>query len=141
MAYRHSTKKYKKLHYIWVNMMSKCYRPEWSNSYRYYGARGIKVCPRWQESFDNFMDDMYPSYKVGLTLDRINNDGDYAPDNCRWATRKQQASNRRSNVYIEINGISQTLTQWIEQLELKRSTVTQRYYVYKWSAKKSLGLE
>ena len=77
------------------NMLSRCYNPK-HESYARYGARGVEVCARWRESFQNFLDDM-GECPPGLTLDRFpNNAGDYEPGNCRWATRKQQSNNRKT---------------------------------------------
>jgi hypothetical protein len=76
----------------WICMKSRCNNPKQS-SYSYYGGRGIKICPEWNDNFQNFLNDMGVRPK-GKTLDRINNDGNYEPKNCRWATIKQQNTNR-----------------------------------------------
>jgi hypothetical protein len=81
-----------KTHNAWCSMRARCNRPE-DPAYKYYGARGIKVCERWND-FRNFLDDMGEAPK-GLTLDRINNDGNYEPGNCRWVTKQGQLENRR----------------------------------------------
>ena len=75
-------------------MRRRCENPN-STNYKNYGARGIKVCDRWQ-SFENFLADMGEKPDPALTLDRTNNEGDYEPDNCRWATRKEQRANKRA---------------------------------------------
>lgn len=111
-----------------------------SKYYSSYGGRGIKVCDRWLESFGNFLEDMQPTFRNGLSLDRINNEGNYEPSNCRWATRTEQQNNTRRNTFFNINGKTQTLSQWVAELGLKGSTVRQRYYVYGWPIEKSLGL-
>lgn len=83
---------------IWRAMKQRCENPE-CDHYYLYGARGIKICDRWrgENGLQNFVKDMYPSYKKGLQIDRIDNDGDYEPDNCRWVTRKENSRNKRSN--------------------------------------------
>ena len=86
----------------WKNMMRRCLNSK-DQSYKNYGGRGINIDKEWH-IFNNFLKDMLPSYKKGLTLDRIDNSGDYTKENCRWATRQEQLLNRRNNTNLEING-------------------------------------
>lgn len=82
---------------VWRNMRMRCMNPQ-HEAYKNYGARGISVCKRWQNSFLNFMDDMGSTYTPGLDLDRKNNEGDYTPKNCRWVTRRENVMNKRNTV-------------------------------------------
>lgn len=96
----------------WSGMLERCYNRH-HNSYKNYGGRGITVCERWLK-FDEFSTDMgeRPS---GTTLDRIDNDEGYSPNNCKWSTKSWQARNRRSNRLITINDVTKTLVEWSEQ--------------------------
>lgn len=97
------------IHTVWGMMMDRCYNDNSTSADR-YSQRGIKVCEEWKEDFISFYKwASRNGYKKGLTLDRINNNGDYKPSNCRWVDAQTQANNRRSNVYVKINNIEMTL--------------------------------
>lgn len=104
-------------------MMQRCYNPN-RDSFSEYGGRGIKVCARWH-TFENFVADMGPR-PAGMTLERINNDGDYEPSNCKWATRLEQAMNRRSNTFLELNGERLTASEWSARLGISKATICKR---------------
>lgn len=87
-------------------------------SYHNYGGRGIKVCDRWLESFENFLNDIGERPSKEHSIDRINNDGDYKPDNCRWATAKEQGRNKRNNFIVSYKGVEKPLSEWCEHLGL-----------------------
>jgi hypothetical protein len=97
----------------WEGMRRRCRNPKLKN-FKFYGGRGISVCDRWQ-TFENFLADMGRRPGPGHSLDRINNDGNYEPGNCRWATHKEQARNRRSNKYTLLNGERFTLAEAAEK--------------------------
>jgi len=99
---------------VWRSMRNRCLNPK-SRGYENYGGRGIKVCDRWLGSFDNFKNDMGERLS-GMTLERINNDGDYEPSNCRWATRKEQQNNKRNNILMTLNGVTKNVMEWSEEL-------------------------
>lgn len=116
-----------KEHRIWGNMKSRCTNPN-VDRYKDYGGRGIKVCDRWldkEHGFENFLEDMGKCPK-GLTLDRKDNNGNYSPDNCRWATRKEQNNNKRNLNLIEIDGKKMSLTIAAELLGVSRNTIYNR---------------
>lgn len=115
-----------KLYGIHASMKRRCCC-ENEKSYANYGGRGIKVCEEWLNDFQAFKQWALASgYVRGLTLDRIDNDGDYCPENCRWVTHKVQNNNTRRNVLVEIDGVTKTLTEWAESSGIKTMTLKRR---------------
>lgn len=119
----------------WTAMKQRCYNKN-TKDYKRYGGRGITVCSRWLESFDNFLSDMKERTK-GFTLERINNNKGYYKENCKWATYEEQNNNTRANVFITHNGISLTLPQWAKKLGINKSTLNNRLNVYHWPIEKA----
>lgn len=115
----------------WYNsyrsMMDRCYR-EKSPNYKNYGMRGIVVCEEWKdiEQFEKWVE--ISGYKKGLTLDRIDVNGNYEPNNCRWATMKEQDNNRRNTIFIEFNEETHTISEWAKIKGINRSTLNNRYW-------------
>ena len=109
----------------WQNMVRRCEDPR-SNRYQSHGARGIKVCERWRNDFSVFLVDMGPRPSLNHSIDRIGNDGNYEPGNCRWATNKEQARNRRSNRPVSANGVSRLITDWALFTGISLSTIYRR---------------
>lgn len=121
-------------------MKARCYCKS-ATSYMNYHMFGITVCNEWRNNFQAFYDwAMDNGYADNLSIDRINNDGNYEPNNCRWSTRKEQANNRCNNKSITINNKTQTLKQWAEEQDLNYDTVYRRIYVYGWSPEKAIYL-
>jgi hypothetical protein len=98
-------------YHAWQQMFVRCYNPK-AKSFRDYGARGISVCERWTASFEAFLEDMGPRPSSQHSLERVDNNQGYSPDNCQWSTHKEQGRNRRSNHMITHAGITQCITDW-----------------------------
>jgi hypothetical protein len=93
-----------------------------------YGGRGVSICDEWRNDFQAFYDwAMANGYRDGLTIDRINNDEGYSPDNCRWATSVCQQNNKSSNIIAEVNGKKQTIAQWAKETGILYQTLYRRY--------------
>lgn len=129
---------------VWASMMNRCNNP---NCYEYdiYGGRGITVCEEWKK-LENFAKWAYSNgYKESAefgecTIDRIDNNKGYSPDNCRWATAKEQGNNKRNNHFIEYNGKRQTIAQWADELGINRGTLMSRIK-NRWPLEKALRKE
>ncbi len=117
------------LYSTWINMKYRCQKYG-SASYKNYGFRGIKVCERWDKSFFHFVSDIGLKPGAKYSLDRVDNDGDYSPDNCRWATSKEQNNNRRTNRQITFEGQTKTITEWTKHFGVNQSTIDSLSHQY-----------
>lgn len=116
-----------RIYSIWQGMKSRCYNKNNARWHR-YGCRGITVCEEWRDSFQSFYEWATSNgYNDTLTLDRIDNDGPYSPDNCRWATQQEQARNRKTNIDITIGNSTRTLKEWCEIFGISESAAYARY--------------
>lgn len=130
---KHGTRLYR----IWRGMVT---RTENKGDKRFcdYGGRGIRICEEWRKDFQKFYDwAMSHGYDKNLTIDRIDNDKGYYPDNCRWADRKTQSNNRRYNVRIKYQGEQHTLSQWSEKLGIAEGTLWNRLYLRCWTVEEA----
>lgn len=120
---RGTTKTYR----CWYAMKDRCYNPN-NTHYARYGGRGIAICDRWRAAFQNFLDDMGESPN-GLSIERINNDGNYEPCNCRWATMLEQSLNKKPHARerrIEFSGVSLSVRQWAKRIGTSHNTILRR---------------
>lgn len=125
---RNTTHGYNKtpLHYHWLDINKRCSNPKFKQ-YKDYGGRGIYVCDEWRNNFVAFRDwSLANGYKKGLSIDRIDNDGPYAPWNCRWTDMVTQNNNKRSNRKIVVNGVEKTLAQWSRDYGINESVIRGR---------------
>jgi len=124
--YRQKNIQRRGLYNSWSAMKSRCNRVN-HKQYKDYGGRGIIYHPRW-ETFEGFKLDMIKSYKKGLTLDRIDVNGNYVPENCRWISRKEQNNNKRKHIMVNFKGEKITLSQYAEKMGLNFGSLRSRYY-------------
>lgn len=113
------------LHGVWQMMKQRCFNPN-QRTYKWYGARGIAVCPEWLDFMGFYKWAVANGYSDGLTLDRIDPNGNYAPENCRWVSWKKQMNNKRSNRLISAFGKTLTIQEWSEVTGIHRSTIVNR---------------
>lgn len=126
-----------RLHHIWVNMRYRCNNPNCSH-YNRYGGRGIKVCDEWNEYLPFKKWAMANGYDDSKSIDRIDNNGNYDPNNCRWATMKTQSNNRSSNNNITYNCETHTVTEWASIVGINENTLRSRLFVNKWDIETAL---
>ena len=120
----------------WESMYRRCNLPS-QDSYPLYGGRGIRICDRWRK-FENFVADMGEPMP-GHSLDRIDVNANYAPENCRWATNKAQGRNKRTNQRLTFNGETKCLVEWAETVGIKPRALWMRLFQYRWSLERALA--
>ena len=127
--YRNATNHSKENHRLFSirrGMILRCYNSD-SPRYKDYGGRGISICNEWLDDFDNFADWAKDNgYELGLTIDRIDNNGNYEPLNCRWVTKREQNRNKRTNLMVTYNGETKPLIEWCEELGLRYDPIHNR---------------
>jgi hypothetical protein len=137
LVHGRSGKRTTKLYAVWCSIRSRCECPTDTN-YAYYGARGIKRCERWSDFrvFEAWA--LASGYAHGLSIDRIDSDGDYSPENCRWVNAKAQARNRSSNRVLSFRGKTATLAEHAAEAGMKPGSVSYRINSLGWSIEKAL---
>lgn len=125
-------------YHLYFSMKDRCYNPNNTN-WEYYGGRGITMCDRWLESFHNFVEDMGERPSKKHSVERLDNNKGYSPENCKWATRKEQMNNTRRCHMLTFQGKTQSLTMWCEELHLSISSVRYRLK-QKWSLENALTI-
>ncbi len=130
-------RKYHPVYRIWQAILQRCENPD-HNQYKNYGGRGIKVCDEWHDAviFINWA--LTHGWQEGLSIDRIDNDKGYSPDNCRWVTQKEQQRNRRNNHLIAFDGKTQTVVQWAEEMNISPQTLYSRINQCHWPIERAL---
>jgi len=122
---------------ILSQMIQRCHNPS-NPAFSNYGGRGIVVCDRWRESLSNFLEDLGPRPGRNYSVDRIDNDGNYEPGNCRWASRREQNRNTRQNVQLTIDGRTQCRTAWAEETGVPAAVIRDRMEKLGWDAKRAV---
>jgi len=123
-------------YYSWSTMIQRCTNPN-HTYYKNYGGRGISICSRWRNSFETFLKDM-GIRPAGTSLDRKNNKGDYAPENCMWSDRIKQGANKRNNRFLIVDGVKRTVSQWSRITGIRKNTIRMRVVERGWSDKEAV---
>ena len=127
-----------RLYDVWIDMRRRCTNPR-DKSYLYYGGRGISVCSEWASDYEAFRSwSLTHGYGPGLTLDRIDTDGNYTTENCRWVTYQEQNRNKRSNHLVEYDGKCLTLSEWEEITGIPQRLIRYRLVTLGWPAERAL---
>jgi len=130
-----------KLYTVWCNMKARCYSVN-NDMFYNYGKRGISVCEEWKNSFENFLKWAIDSgYVEGLSIERIDVDGNYEPANCTWVPLKKQSLNQRRSHKITAFGKTMTIKEWADETGLKYDTIERRINQYGWTAEDALTIE
>lgn len=138
-----TTRHDERLYGVWGGMRDRCNNPN-SPQYKWYGGRGIRICPEWDD-YSNFRSWAYShgyddsAKKYQCTIDRIDTNGNYSPDNCAWRTQKQQCNNTRSNHLLTHNNETHTIQEWSEITGIRKDTIRRRIAVYGWSVDRALS--
>ena len=129
-----------RLYNIWSDMKRRCYNPK-NKRYNRYGGRGISVCDEWKDDFQAFYDwAIYNDYAEDLTIDRIDVNGNYEPNNCRWITWKEQQRNTSRNRFITVNGVTRTMTEWAEITGIHRDVIKDRLNKLHWTEEEAVTI-
>lgn len=131
-------KRHTRLYRIWSDMKTRCNNPN-RPKYTRYGGRGITICNKWMSDFQAFYDwSMANGYRDDLSIDRIDNDGNYCPENCRWITMREQASNKSTNHFITYEGQTLTMAEWARRTGISREVLKDRICRYGWELERAL---
>lgn len=128
-----------RLYGIWQAMKKRCYAPN-NKNYSLYGGRGIEVCDEWYGDFGAFQKwALRNGYADSLSIDRIDNSGNYEPSNCRWADATMQGANRRTSILISYNGETHCIAEWARLKRIKKRTLYDRIETYGWTIERALN--
>lgn len=122
---------------VWCAMKARCYNPK-NKCYHIYGGNGIRVCKRWLDSFEKFLKDMGKRPSPKHLIDRIKNNKNYEPKNCKWSTPLESANNTSRNHLLKFNGKSQSISMWSRELGINEQTLVSRINESKWSIERAL---